>query len=69
MDFIALHCKWRKCYEGITDSSLQELKELRKENDSLKKMYANLSLENNALKDLIVLLIATKNEHYSVKIN
>jgi putative transposase len=45
--------EWRKRYAGITDSSLQELKELRKENDNLKKMYANLSLENNALKDLI----------------
>ena len=44
---------WRKRYAGITDSSLQELKELQKENDQLKKMYANLSLENNALKDLI----------------
>lgn len=44
---------WRKKYAGITDSSLQELKELQKENDRLKKMYANLSLENHALKDLI----------------
>lgn len=44
---------WRKKYAGITDSSLQELKELQKENEQLKKMFANLSLENNALKDLI----------------
>lgn len=44
---------WRKKYAGITDSSLQELKELQKENDRLKKMYANLSLENHALRDLI----------------
>lgn len=44
---------WRKKYAGITDSSLQELKELQKENKQLKKMFANLSLENNALKDLI----------------
>lgn len=44
---------WRKKYTGLTDSSLQQLKELQKENEQLKKMYANLSLENNALKDLI----------------
>lgn len=44
---------WRKKYAGLTDSSLQQLKELQKENEQLKKMYANLSLENNALKDLI----------------
>jgi putative transposase len=44
---------WKKKYNGVTESSLQRLKELQKENDQLKKMYANLSLENNALKDLI----------------
>ncbi len=45
--------QWRKKYAGITDSSLQQLKELQKENEQLKKMYADLSLENHALKDLI----------------
>ena len=44
---------WRKRYAGITDSSLQELKNLQIENQRLKKMYANLSLETEALKDLI----------------
>ena len=45
--------QWKKKYAGITDSSLQQLKELQKENERLKKMYANLSLEHHALKDLI----------------
>lgn len=44
---------WRKKYAGINNSSLQELRELQKENERLKNMYANLSLENHALKDLI----------------
>lgn len=44
---------WRKKYSGITDSSLQELKELKKENEQLKKMFANISLEHIALKDLL----------------
>ncbi len=44
---------WRKKYAGITDSSLQELKELKKENEKLKKMYAERSIEIEALKDLI----------------
>lgn len=44
---------WKKKYSGLTNSSLQELKQLQKENEQLKKMYANLSLENIALKDLI----------------
>ena len=44
---------WKKKYAGINDSSLVELRELQKENERLKKMYANLSLENHALKDLI----------------
>ena len=44
---------WRKKYAGITDSSLQQLKELQKQNARLKKMYAERSMENEALKDLI----------------
>jgi len=44
---------WKKKYEGVSGSDLQKLKELQKENEQLKKMFANLSLENTALKDLI----------------
>jgi len=32
---------------------VKRLKELERENDRLKRMYADLSLENNSLKDLI----------------
>jgi putative transposase len=34
-------------------SDLKKLKELEAENSKLKRMYADLSLENDALKDLI----------------
>ncbi len=34
-------------------SDVKELKELKRENRRLKQMYAGLSLENQALKDLI----------------
>jgi putative transposase len=44
---------WKKKYSGMNGSDLHKLKELQRENEQLKKMFANLSLENNALKDLI----------------
>ena len=34
-------------------SDIQRLKELEEENRRLKQMYADLSLENRALKDII----------------
>jgi putative transposase len=44
---------WKKKYAGMTVEELKRLKELEYENSRLKTMYANLSLENDALKDLI----------------
>ena len=40
-------------YAGMETSHLKRLKELERENAELKKMFANSSLENNALKDVI----------------
>jgi putative transposase len=37
----------------MTINELKRLKELEYENSRLKKMYANLSLENDALKDIV----------------
>ena len=45
--------QWKSKYSGLEASDLKRLKELEHENGRLKKMYAELSLENNALKDLI----------------
>ena len=40
-------------YGGMECSDLKRLKELENENRRLKQMYADLSLENRALKDVI----------------
>ncbi len=40
-------------YGGMTASSLKRLKELDSENTKLKQMYADLSLQNVVLKDVI----------------
>jgi len=45
--------KWKSKYGGLEASDLRRLRELETENSRLKKMYADLSLENNALKELI----------------
>lgn len=45
--------KWKSKYGGLDASDLKRLRELECENSQLKRMYADLSLENNALKDLI----------------
>jgi putative transposase len=45
--------KWKAKYSGMSVSELKRLKELEEENRRLKQMYANLSLEHEALKDII----------------
>ena len=44
---------WKAKYGGLQVSDVKKLKELEAENFRLKKMYAELSMENYALKDLI----------------
>ena len=43
--------KWRKRYGGLDVNELKRIKELEEENSRLKRMYANLSLVHEALKD------------------
>ena len=45
--------KWKAKYGGLDASDVKRLKELEHENSRLKRMYADLSLENAALKDVI----------------
>jgi putative transposase len=45
--------KWKQRYGGLDVQDLKRLKELEEENSRLKKMYANLSLVHEALKDAI----------------
>ena len=44
---------WKAKYGGLEVSDVKRLKELEDENFKLKKMFAELSMENYALKDLI----------------
>lgn len=45
--------KWRQRYGGMEVKELKKLKELEDENSRLKRMYANLSLVHEALKDAV----------------
>lgn len=45
--------KWRQRYGGMQVSDVKKMKDLEEENTSLKKMYANLSLVHEALKDAV----------------
>lgn len=45
--------KWRKQYAGMESSQLAELRSLKEENARLKRMYAELAMDNVALKDVL----------------
>ena len=49
----ATYYNWKAKYGGMDASSLKKLKELESENIKLKQMYADLSLQNVAMKDII----------------
>ena len=49
----ATYYNWRSKYGGMTASDLKRLKETEAELSKLKRIYADLALENRALKDLI----------------
>lgn len=44
---------WKSKYGGLEASDVKRIKELEDENARLKKMFADLSLENHAIKELI----------------
>ena len=44
--------RWRRKYGGMEVSEAKRLRDLEKENSELKKMVAELSLDNRMLKDL-----------------
>ncbi len=49
----ATYYQWKSKYGGMQASDIRRLHELEEENRRLKQMYADLSLENHALKDVI----------------
>lgn len=44
---------WRKKYAGMDLSQVKRLKELETENKRLKQMYADVSMDNVILKDVL----------------
>jgi putative transposase len=44
---------WNKKYNGMDGDDIKRLKELEEENRRLKKMYAELAMDNSVLKDVI----------------
>jgi putative transposase len=49
----ATYYNWKAKYGGMEASDLKRLKEIEEENRRLKQMYADLSLEHKALKDIV----------------
>ncbi len=49
----ACYYQWKSKYGGLSASELKRIKELESENARLKRLYADLALENHALKDVI----------------
>jgi putative transposase len=49
----ATYYKWKSKYGGMEASDVRRMRELEDENRKLKQMYADLSLENVMLKDVI----------------
>ena len=49
----ATYYQWKSKYGGMEASDLRRVKELEAENARLKRMYAELALDNAAMKDLI----------------
>ena len=45
--------KWRSKYAGASVADVKRLRELEAENTKLKRMYAELALENAAVKDVL----------------
>ena len=49
----ATYYQWKSTYGGMEASDLKRMKEIEDENNRLKKMYADLALENRAMRDLL----------------
>jgi len=62
---LATYYNWKSKYGGMEVPDIKHLKELEDENTQLKKMFADVSLENRAMKNLFAkkwLVMAEKKE-------
>ena len=48
----ATYDKWKSQFGGMDASELKRIRELEEDNAKLKRLYADVSLENLAMKDL-----------------
>lgn len=44
----ATYCNWKSKYGGMESSDIKKIKDLKDENQRLKQMFTDLSLENRA---------------------
>ncbi len=49
----ATYYNWKSKYGGMEASDLKRIKDMERELSQFKRMYAELALENRAMKDLI----------------
>jgi putative transposase len=49
----ATYYNWKAKYGGMELADIKRLKELEEENQKLKRMFADLSLKHEALKDIV----------------
>ena len=49
----ATYYQWKSKFAGMSVSELKRVKELEAKNARLKRMYADLALENAAIKDVL----------------
>ena len=49
----ATYYKWKAKYGGLVASDIKRLKELEHENSKLKRLYADMALENASLKEVL----------------
>lgn len=49
----AAFCKWRQKYGGLGPSELRRLRQLEEENNKLKRLVADLSLDKAMLQDVL----------------
>ena len=48
----ATYYNWKSKYGGMEASDIKRIKELEEENAKLKKLFADVSLENHAMKEI-----------------
>ena len=49
----ATYYQWKSKYAGVSVSELARMKELETENARLRRMYAELALENSAIREVL----------------